>query len=88
MNNFVGGWHSQCLRHFGVGKNFWEFILRLQNMELQKMALLQQQAAGEDISNRTSRQKRKETKIRSMINNYSDGVYADDLTYLKALGQL
>ena len=87
-NNFVEGWHSLCLRHFGVGKNIWKFILRLQKIEMQTRGLLQQLEAGEDISNRKQYQKKKEQKIVRMMDRYQNGVYENDRTYLQALAHL
>ena len=88
-NNFVEGWHSLCLRHFGVGKNIWKFIVRLQKIELQTRGLLQQQGAGEDISYRKLHQKKKEKKVARMVRSYrrQDGVFSNDLAFVKALAR-
>ena len=87
-NNYVEGWHSACLRHFGVGKNLWKFVHQLEKMEIQNRAILQLHENGENLSNRTRRQKKKEDKIKRILSRYSRGVYDSDLSFVRALAHL
>ena len=67
-NNLVEGWYSYCiLRHFGVGRNRWKFIMNLQKLEAQSRAMFRLQEAGERLSTRRLRQKRKERKIEAIL---------------------
>lgn len=87
-NNYVEGWHSACLRHFGVGTNLWKFIHQLQKLEIQNRATLQLHEAGENLPNRTARQKRKEHKIETILYRYNRGGYRTDLSFIRALAYL
>ena len=72
----------------GIGKNLWKFIHSLKKMEMQTRALLQLQLSGENVSNRRLCQKRKEIKICRVVQCYDQGLYPDDLAYIRELAHL
>ena len=75
-------------RPFGVGTNLWKFIHQLQKLEIQNRATLQLHEAGENLSNRTECQKRKEHKIVTILYRYNRGGYRSDLPFIRALAYL
>ena len=70
------------------GKHLWKFIGRLKKIELQTRAILELQLSGENVSNRRLCQRRKENKICRVVCGYNQGLYPDDLSYVKALAYL
>ena len=66
----------------------WEFINSLKKMEMQARALMQLQLSEENVSNRRLCQRKKENRICTMVNRYDQGLYPDDLTYIRELAHL
>ena len=62
--------------------------MKLQKLELQTRAMLQLQEAGEHVSNRRLRQRKKELKIGRILRNYHHGIYESDGDFVRALAHL